>query len=347
MHFKNVVLDAYAYALPEDVWSSERIENTLAPLYKRLKLPQGRLEMMTGIRERRQWSSDFLPSDAAILAGKALLQKSGFSKADIDVLINASVCRNRLEPATAAYIHHGLNLHERTAFFDLSNACLGVLDAIVVGASMIEAETARSILIVSGENGRPLLDHTVKILNNDRTLTRQTVKPYFANLTIGSGAIALLLRRREDVQKPRPLLLGGIACSDAFACKLCEGGTTDEGALSMRTDASTLLGAGIKLSTTAWEAFKKEMSWNEQTPNCILTHQVGLQHQRKLFEALNLDIRKNFSTFETLGNTGSVALPISLCKAAEAEQLQSGGKILLLGIGSGLSTLMLGMVWQG
>ena len=93
MHFKNVVLDAYAYALPEDVWSSERIENTLAPLYDRLKLPQGRLEMMTGIRERRHWSSDFLPSDAAILAGKALLQKSGFPKADIDILINGISAR--------------------------------------------------------------------------------------------------------------------------------------------------------------------------------------------------------------------------------------------------------------
>ena len=115
----------------------------------------------------------------------------------------------------------------------------------------------------------------------------------------------------------------------------------------MRTDASTLLEAGVKLSKTAWEAFKKEMSWDEQTPNHILTHQVGLQHQRKLFEVLNLDIQKNFSTFETLGNTGSVALPISLCKAAEAERFQSGDKILLLGIGSGLSTLMLGMVWQG
>ena len=71
MDFKNVVLDAYAYALPDDVWSSERVENALAPLYERLNLPKGRLEMMTGIRERRHWSSDFLPSDASILAGEA------------------------------------------------------------------------------------------------------------------------------------------------------------------------------------------------------------------------------------------------------------------------------------
>ena len=346
MDFKNVVLDAYAYVLPDDVWSSERIETALAPLYERLKLPQGRLEMMTGIRERRHWSSDFSPSDASILAGRTLLQKSGCKKEDIDVLIHASVCRNRLEPATAAYVHHGLGLCEHTTFFDLSNACLGVLNAIVVGASMIEAGTARGVLIVSGENGRPLLDHTIKTLNDDPALMRQTLKPHFANLTIGSGAVALLLRRSTDVTEPKPLLLGGVAHSDSSACRLCEGGTTKDGALAMQTDASTLLEAGIKLSKTAWDAFKKETSWDEKTPNYILTHQVGLQHQRKLFEALNLDIKKNFSTFETLGNTGSVALPISLCKAAEAKQFQSGDKILLLGIGSGLSTIMLGMVWQ-
>ena len=346
MHFKNVVLDAYAYVLPDDVWSSERIEGALFPVYERLKLPQGRLGMMTGIRERRHWSVDFLPSDAAVLAGKALLQKSGCEPSDIDILINASVCRNRLEPATAAYVHNGLNLSANTAFFDCSNACLGVLNATVIGASMIEARTVRTVLIVSGENGRPLLEHTVKILNNDRTLTRQTIKPLFANLTIGSGAVALLLRRREDVSRPKPLLLGGVTRSNASACRLCEGGTTDEGTLTMQTDASALLEAGIELSKTAWDAFKKEMSWNEQTPHHILTHQVGLQHQKKLFEALCLDSQKNFSTFETLGNTGSAALPISLCRAAEEKRFHSNDKILLLGIGSGLSTLMLGMVWQ-
>ena len=107
-----------------------------------------------------------------------------------------------------------------------------------------------------------------------------------------------------------------------------------------------LLEAGIELSKTAWDAFKKEMSWNEQTPRHILTHQVGLQHQKKLFEALCLDSQKNFSTFETLGNTGSAALPISLCRAAEEKRFRANDKILLMGIGSGLSTLMLGMVWQ-
>lgn len=345
MHFKNVVIDSMAYALPSEVWTSAKIEESLLPLYNRLQLPQGRLEMMTGIHERRHWDVNCLPSDASIKAGKKLLEKSSVNPDEIDVLIHASVCRNRLEPATAAYVHKGLKLSGKTQIFDLSNACLGVLNAMVVGASMIEAGTARSILIVSGENGRSLLDNTISTLNNDTSLTRQSIKPYFANLTIGSGAVAVLLKHAKDVEEPKPLFLGGIACTNSDASSLCEGHGTSNG-LVMQTDAPTLLNAGIHLASKAWEQFKAHMCWEETTPNCIITHQVGRQHQRKLYDALGLDMGKDFSTYSELGNTGSVALPLSLCKADEQQLLKSGDKVLLLGIGSGLSTLMLGLIWQ-
>jgi acyl-CoA:acyl-CoA alkyltransferase len=72
---------------------------------------------------------------------------------------------------------------------------------------------------------------------------------------------------------------------------------------------------------------------------------VGSTHRRKLYEALALDLTKDFSTFETLGNTGSVALPSTLARAAEAGALQPGERVGLLGIGSGLNCLMLGLEW--
>lgn len=344
MHFKNVVIDAMAYALPDEVWSSARIEEALSPLYNRLQLPKGRLEMMTGIQERRHWSREYLPSEASIKAGQKLLQGNNIDPKEIDVLIHASVCRNRLEPATAAYVHKGLKLASKTQIFDLSNACLGVLNAMVIGASMIEAGTAKSVLIVSGENGRTLLDNTISALNNDLHLSRQTIKPYFANLTIGSGAVAILLKHTKDVCEPKPLLFGGVVRTYSNACNLCEGQGTNEG-LVMQTDAPTLLESGVRLASEAWNEFKSNMCWNEATPDRIITHQVGRQHQRKLYEALGLDMTKDFSTYSTLGNTGSVALPLSLCKAGE-QQLKMGDKVLLLGIGSGLSTLMLGLMWQ-
>ena len=58
MLYQNVCLEAIAHTLPEEVVTSAEIEARLEPLYTRLRLPEGRLELMTGIRERRFWPPD-------------------------------------------------------------------------------------------------------------------------------------------------------------------------------------------------------------------------------------------------------------------------------------------------
>jgi 3-oxoacyl-[acyl-carrier-protein] synthase-3 len=69
MNFTKVAIESLEYALPEAVWTSEEVEAKLASLYTRLGLPEGRLELMTGIRERRFWPVDFRASSASALAG--------------------------------------------------------------------------------------------------------------------------------------------------------------------------------------------------------------------------------------------------------------------------------------
>ena len=76
-----------------------------------------------------------------------------------------------------------------------------------------------------------------------------------------------------------------------------------------------------------------------------MTHQVGSAHTRALFEALGLNAEKDFSTFETLGNVGSVSCPLTLARAMETGLYVMGQKAALLGIGSGLSSLMLALEW--
>ena len=55
MRFQHVCIESLATALPDEAWTSSAIEEQLRPPYERLKLPFGRLELMTGIRERRFW----------------------------------------------------------------------------------------------------------------------------------------------------------------------------------------------------------------------------------------------------------------------------------------------------
>lgn len=213
---------------------------------------------------------------------------------------------------------------------------------MVLAGGLIESGQIRHALLVSGENGRPLLEHTIETLL-ERDLTRSGVKPYFANLTIGAGAAAMLLSHESAAQPDAPRVLGGAARTDSAANKLCQGNAAGMDGLEMLTEAEALLDAGIELASATWSAFTRELDWDRLTPDCFVCHQVGRTHQRRLFESLELDRERDFTTFEYMGNVGSVSLPFTFHKAVEAGRIGSGTKTVLMGIGSGLSSVMLGV----
>ncbi len=343
MKFKNVVIESFAYDISSEIVTSIQIEERLAPLYQRLKLPEGRLELMTGIISRRQWPTGTKPSDLSSAAAKKLFLNSKIKKDEIDLLIHASVCRDFLEPATASVVHANLELSAHAMIFDLSNACLGVINAIVVAGNMIENGQIKSALIVSGENGGPLIEGTIEKLLNDPLIDRKNIKKYIANLTIGSAATAILLTHKS-LSPESPQILGGSVQTDSSANHLCRGdGNTHS--LVMETDSEELLKYGVILAQSTWQKLKAELNWNNDTPQLVLTHQVGTAHEKLSLESLELTHKKTFRTYPTFGNTGSSALPITLMMASEAGALVKGDKVALLGIGSGLSSIMLGVQW--
>lgn len=349
MRFDRVRLAAVETCLPPRVVTSAEVETRLAPVYERLRLPTGRLEMMTGIRERRFWEPGTRPSTAAARAGALLLDGSPIPRTEIGVLIHASVSRDFLEPATASVVHDALGLSPACAMFDLGNACLGVLSAMGQVAMMIETGMLRAGLVVSGETAEPLYEATLRRILADKHLTRQSFKKHFASLTIGSGACAVLLVD-ETLAPDAPRLLGGAARTDSSAHHLCREDTEtprdpDAGGPLMATDSEALLHAGCALAARTWEATKDILDWTDETPDHVFTHQVGRAHQRLLFEALGLNPALDLATVDRFGNTGSAALPTALAVGMREKGILRGEAVALLGIGSGLASCMLGLEW--
>ena len=344
MKFSRVCIESLAAVLPDEAWTSAAIEERLRPLYERLKLPAGRLELMTGIKERRQWAPGTKPSDASAKAGKAVLQRSRFKPDQIEAFIHSSVSRDMLEPATASFAHHKIGLGAPCQIFDLSNACLGFLNGLVTLGAMIDAGQIKCGMVVAGENGRPLVERTIQHLLT-APLDRNGIKPFFANLTIGSGAVGAIVCHEDLLPAgPKHRLVGGAYLSATQHSELCQGDTAGE-ELKMETESEQLLIAGVEVAKQTWQRFEQETGWNRTTPDHIVCHQVGSAHRRKLYETVGLDLAKDFSTFDTLGNTGSAALPTALALAADKGTLKSGQKAALLGIGSGINSLMLAVEW--
>lgn len=92
MRCQHVCVDAFSYVLPPHVVTSEQIERQLAPLYERLGLPEGRLELMTGIRERRFFDSGVLPGTVSAETAAKAIDASGIDRRHIGAVVHGSVC---------------------------------------------------------------------------------------------------------------------------------------------------------------------------------------------------------------------------------------------------------------
>ncbi len=344
IHFSKVCLDTFGYVLPPRVISSEHIEHRLAPVYERLRLPQGRLELMSGIKERRLWPDGTKPSDAASLAGKEVLARAEIDPEEIDCLIFTSVCRDMMEPATASFVHNNLGLPPTSLIFDISNACLGFLDGMVMLGNMIELGQVRNGLVVSGETAEDLLESTLVNLLEDKELNRKTIKPAFASLTIGSGAIGVYMRRVSE-QETRPRLVHGAWRANTTHSDLCHGDQSGSSTTLMATNSEELLHRGVETAHATWQTFSAQKGWSGEDIHSFFCHQVGTAHAKLLFDTLGLSPEKNYQTLKGLGNVGSVSAPITMAMAMEAGVFTSGQKGALLGIGSGINCLMLGVEW--
>jgi 3-oxoacyl-[acyl-carrier-protein] synthase-3 len=307
------------------------------------------LELITGIRERRLWPPGTLASDGSVRAAELALQAADLDRGRVGALVHGSVCRDFLEPATACGVHGRLGLPDECLIYDVSNACLGLLNGMLQIAALIELGQIQAGLVVGCENGRPLLETTIAYLNRRHDLNRETIKPAFASLTIGSASAAMLLVRREFSNSHNRLRVA-VSRANTQHQELCQSHRDEALASGMQplmfTESERLMHEGIATGAAAFERFLAVAGWSRSQIASTICHQVGTVHRARMLQTLDLPLDRDYATVETLGNTGSVALPVTLALAAERDFLPAGGRIALLGIGSGINTLMAGVEWN-
>ncbi|MSU77698.1 MAG: 3-oxoacyl-ACP synthase III [Gemmataceae bacterium] len=347
MTYTRVHIDAIGYELPPIVVTSAELESRLKPAYDRLRLPHGQLEYLTGIIERRWWEPGFAISQGAAAAARKALALARVPSSDIEVLIYAGVCREQFEPATACRVAAGLDISPSAAVYDISNACLGVLNGMLDIANRIELGQIRAGLVVSCESAREINDIIIERLNETRDM--EFFKLSLATLTGGSGAVAVLLTDGSFGNGQRRRLLGGVTQTAPQFHGLCRWGVEKrpEGGLQqyMSTDSIAVLRDGVALGSRTWQAFLAKLGWTTDSVDKIICHQVGGPHRDTIMKVLKIPADREFSTFEFLGNIGTVSLPLTAALAEERDALEPGDRVGFLGIGSGLNCLMLGVEW--
>jgi 3-oxoacyl-[acyl-carrier-protein] synthase III len=338
MRFENVAIYSVAHVDATHRVSSAELEARLEPTLKRLRVPKGLLEGLTGIRARRMWDAAILPSDAAALAGARAIAEAGIDPSRLGILISTSVCRDYVEPSTACLVHGKLGLSPDCLNFDVGNACLGFLNGMDIVGNMIERGQIEFGLVVDGENSRFVVDKTI-----DR-LAREDVDQggfwaNFATLTLGSAGAAMVLGRADAVRGGHRYL-GGVTVAATEHRELCRGQVDH-----METNSADLLTCGLELAERTWAEAHTELGWRPDAIDEFAVHQVSKAHTDKLRARLGIDEARLLATYPEYGNVGPAGIPLVIAKATELGRLRPGARVALLGIGSGLNCSMAEVVW--
>lgn len=332
-HHDVAVLSVTAVDAPV-VRTSEEFDEIIGDSYRRNGLRPGMLAALAGIRERRWWDEDQHFVDGAIEAGRQALDRAGIDPSRVGLLINTSVSRSYLEPSIAVRVHAELGLATSCLNFDLTNACLGFVNGMQLAATMIDAGQIDYALVVDGEGSREPQERTLARLSSPEATT-EDILTQFATLTLGSGAAAMVLGRASDHPEGHRVV-GGVTRAATEHHELCVGDFEE-----MKTDTQGLLTGGLALAGDLWRDARQEWDWQDM--DRYVVHQVSRVHTSRTAQALGLDESRIPLTFPTLGNVGPAAVAITLAK--EADRLERGDRVLMMGIGSGLNMTCLELTW--
>lgn len=336
--YEQVVISGLAHLDAPHVVTSTEIEGQLARTMERLGVAPGLLETLSGIEERRVCDAGTQPSQVAAAAGEQALLRSGVDRAEIGALVNTSVCRDFLEPSTASLAHGLMELPTEAVNFDVGNACLGFVNGMNVVAAMIENGEIDHGLVVNGETSRFTMEATIERLAGD-ACDEKMFREQFATLTLGSGAVAMVLSRAGSADAGQRYL-GGMSRASTSHANLCTGNISE-----MKTDTKGLLLAGLELAAHTWKEAVSAFEWDPQTVDTYVVHQVSKVHTRAVCDTLGLDISRFPLIYPHYGNIGPAGVPTVLSRSVEDGTVRAGSRVMLMGVGSGINAAAAEILW--
>jgi 3-oxoacyl-[acyl-carrier-protein] synthase-3 len=306
--------------VPERVVSNEELE-------RRLDTSDAWIREHTGIR-RRHVADGETTSDMAAAAARKAIEASGFTVADLDLVILATSTPDSPLPACAANLQQKLGADLIPAF-DLNASAAGFLYALTVGDQFIAAGTYKTVLVVGADMPSRLVDP------RDRT----------ASVLFGDGAGAVVLAPAGD--DGRGILSSRIHADGTMASLMHvpAGGSAEplseqgieEGRHLLRLQGPELRAVTVKhLAAYSMQALKAarltsaELDW-------VVPQQANLSIVRTISERLGFPLRKFVLTLEEHGNTLAASIPLALDEAVRDARVRSGHNVLMCALGAGVS----------
>jgi 3-oxoacyl-[acyl-carrier-protein] synthase-3 len=279
-----------------------------------------------GIKERRILKGEGLgSSDLGEMAVRGLLEKTGTSPAEVDLLICATITPDMAFPATANIISDKTGITNAFSF-DLAAACSGFLFALQTAAAYIETGRYKKVVVVGADKMSSITDYT------DRTTC-----PLF-----GDAAGAVLLEPSKDDTG----IIDYLFKTDGSGRKFLhiKAGGSVKPASHETVDAkehfvyqegqSVFKFAVVNMADIAAEIMQRnnlksdDIAW-------LVPHQANLRIIDATGRRMGLPPEKVMINIQNYGNTTAATIP--LCLWEYENKLRKGDVIILAAFGGGFT----------
>src|SRR6267378_6991912 len=292
----------------------------------------------TGVAVRGVAGPDECASDLGVEAAKRLFANGAGSPEEIDFLIFCTQSPDYFTPTTACLMQDRLGLRTDCGAIDINQGCSGYVYGLALAKSLVEAETASNVLLVTADT------YTKFINRRDRSL-----------LTLfGDGAAATLIGAMpSDRELIGPFVLGTdgrgasqiIVKAGGFRCP-----PTAETAIEKEDDSGNwrsdqnlfmdgadVFGFALKTVPEALSQLLEKSGLSFEQIDFFIPHQANKFILERLRAKMKIPAEKFWIDMEDCGNTVSSTIPIALEAALAQGRVKRGDRIALVGFGVGYS----------
>ena len=295
-----------------------------------------KLELMTGISERRICSGEEDALLLAVEAARECLQHSSIKAKEVELVIFCAISRYAdglkyvYEPSISLMVIEQLGM-DRAFGFDITNACAGMLTGIHLGSDFIERGEVTNCLIVSGEYITSLSENAIRNIDSH-------ANSEIASLTLGDAGGALMLQKTE--LKDEKIVVSKFITFGRY-CDLCIGYQSNQNTGGvMLTKMKEIHEASIRHAPPIIEEALAEAGLTFGQIDYIIPHQTSKQAisaGHKYFSAYFGEMpREVVVNLDKVGNTASTSHILALYRLLEERKFHKGDKIMLLSFASGL-----------
>ena len=274
----------------------------------------------TGIHERRFAGPEEALTDIALPAARDALAQAGGDPSSIDLVLCATVTPDMMFPTSSALIADELGMPDAAAY-DLLAGCTGFVYAIAQAYGMLASGLCRRVLVVGG-------DVLSKILDFD---DRSTL------VLFGDGAGAVVM---EPVE--RGGFLGFELGADGGGGEhlwLPGSGSRhfDDPDAYVKMNGREVFKFATRVLVSSAQTLLDEVGMTVDDVDVYVPHQANIRIIDHAARKLGFPPEKVVVNVQRYGNTSSGSIPLALADAIADGRVKPGAKVLLTGMGAGLT----------